>query len=623
VKEVLQAIAVVMPGAIVGLNREGLVEFWNPGAAAIFGWTEQEMLGQPLPPSLGVLRATHFEVSSPARAKDGRLLDIDLRTAQLRSGGTLLLAADFPRTTASERESAARAKAEGRLRELLEAAPDAIIEVDREGRIVLLNKVAQKLFGYKREELLGASVDMLLPEAIRTKHEAHRAGYSAHPSTRPMGQGLTLSARRRDGTELPVEISLSPIRIGDSLTVMAIVRDVTERRIFEQELKKAYQELEARNREVEHANQLKSEFLASMSHELRTPLHTIIGFTELLKEESQGPLNEPQKRFIGHVHRDSVHLLELINDILDLSKIEANQMELQIESFDAREVVQAALAGIIPAAQAKDIDVENRLDRPVYVLADRIRFREIVSNLMSNAVKFTPKGGRVWVEASLAELDTAAISVFDTGIGIALADQDVIFDRFRQVGPATSGVREGTGLGLAIVKRLVEMHGGNVRVESSPGEGSVFTFTVPVDMARLHTQPLVLIIEDEPGGRDLLASYLEPLGIRTEFAATADAGIALARRIRPDAITLDLMLPDHSGWRVLEELRSTPEMSAVPVFVVSMLDKDRAAVARGATDYLQKPLSRDVLVRALREHAPERFGDIESDTTSYDGNPRR
>jgi PAS domain S-box-containing protein len=509
-------------------------------------------------------------------------------------------------------EEGAVTKAGARLRELLDAAPDAIIEVDREGRIVLLNRATEKLFGFPREELLGKPVEVLLPEAARARHVNHRAEFSSHPSTRPMGQGMTLAARRRDGSEFPVEISLSPIVTPDSFSVMAIVRDVTERKVFEESIRRANQELEARNREVEKANHLKSEFLASMSHELRTPLHTIIGFTELLEEESQGPLNVAQKRFIGHVHRDSVHLLELINDILDLSKIEANRMELQIESFDARDVLRDTVNAITPTAEAKKLLVECRLEKPLFVLADRLRFREIVTNLLSNAVKFTPAGGSVWVTQSLDADGKAAISVHDTGIGIAPADQEVIFDRFRQVGSATSGVREGTGLGLAIVKRLVEMVGGTITVESAPGRGSVFTFTAPLDPARSREQPVVLIIEDEPSGRELLASYLQPLGIRTEFADTAEAGTALARRIRPDAITLDLMLPGQTGWRVLEELRRTPETRGVPVFVVSVLDKDRAAIARGATAYLQKPLSKEVLLRALREHAPERFGNIET-----------
>jgi len=611
--EALETLASILPGAVIGVGAQGLVELWNPAATRIFGWNEDEVLGKPLPASLGAFHAAHFEPAAPVTAKDGKSADLKFHVNPQSSGGAILVAFAIPHVIDGSEEAAARANAESRLSELLEAAPDSIIEVDRDGRILLTNKATEKLFGYSRDELIGRPVDLLLPDALQDRHVHHREAYTEYPGTRPMGQGLVLSARHRDGAEIPVEISLSPIRIGDSFSVMAIVRDVTERRAFELQIRKANQELEARNREVENANQLKSEFLASMSHELRTPLHTIIGFTELLKEESQGPLNDAQKRFAGHVYRDSVHLLELINDILDLSKIEANQMELLIESFDAREVLREAMQAMTPAAKAKNMSMGGQFDTPVYILADRVRFREIVTNLLSNAVKFTPKGGSVCVDIAVTAPATATISIADTGIGIAPADQQVIFDRFRQVGSAASGVREGTGLGLAIVKRLVEMHGGTIGVESSPGKGSVFTVTIPRDPARSRDQPVVLIIEDEPGGRELLASYLNPAGIRTEFAATADAGIELARRIRPDAITLDLLLPARVGWRVLEELRASPETSGVPVFVVSVLDRDRTAISRGATEYLQKPVNKDVLLRALREHAPERFGSLRPD----------
>jgi PAS domain S-box-containing protein len=605
VTEAFETLAAVLPVAIIGIDGNGLVDLWSSGAAAIFGVGEEETLGKAPPGFLGFARDAEFERASPVRTKDGWPLDVEFHLARRASGGMMLVA-----------EAGGRTKAEARLRELLEAAPDAILEVDAEGRIVLLNRVSEELFGYPRQELLGMPVETLLPQAMSQRHAAHRASYAATPSTRPMGHGLTLTARRQDGTEFPVEVSLSPIRSDGGFSVLAIVRDVTERKAFEEKIRTTNQELAARNREVEKANHLKSEFLASMSHELRTPLHTIIGFTELLAEESPGPLNDAQKRFLGHVHHDSVHLLELINDILDLSKIEANRMELRIESFDAHEVVREALQGMAPAGEAKHISIEDRIVDAVFVRADRVRFREILTNLLSNAVKFTARGGRVWVESWIADPALASFSVSDTGMGIAKDDQAVIFDRFRQVGSAASGVREGTGLGLAIVKRLVEMHGGTIAVDSTPGKGSVFTFTIPLENGNKKGQPVVLVIEDEPAGRELLASYLNPLGIRTEFAETADEGIALAREIRPDAVTLDLMLHGKTGWRVLEDLRKTTETNGVPILVVSVLDKQREAMNRGATEYLQKPLSKEKLLRALREHAPHRFACIEPDTSS-------
>ncbi len=405
--------------------------------------------------------------------------------------------------------------------------------------------------GCRREQLLGQPVRIADPEGARGRHGAHRANYWANPVTRPMGFGMILLARRSDGADFPLKSGLSLIKTDDGFRVMAIIRDVTAKQKAEEAIRAANQQLELQNQELDRANQLKSEFLASMSHELRTPLHTIIGFTELLAEELEGPLNDKQKRFVNHVHQDSQHLLELINDILDLSKIEAGQMELHPESFDASIVVSEVLNGIRPPANARGIVAENRVPRETVVKADRVRFREILSNLLSNAMKFTPDGGSVWVEARPAGAGMACLCVADTGVGIAPEDHAAVFDKFRQVGSTTRGVREGTGLGLAIVKSFVEMHGGTISLESAPGEGSRFSFTVP---AGDSSPPVVLVIEDEPGARELLASYLEPLGIRTECAASADEGIRMARDLKPDAITLDLLMPGKRAANVLPRL---------------------------------------------------------------------
>jgi PAS domain S-box-containing protein len=618
----LATLCAIAPLAIVGLDAQSQIVLWNPAAEAMLDWTEAELIGKPLP--LGseldsALQAdNHLRIV--ARKKNGESLEIECRIAARQSGGWIVVLTDLTHTMerererqgllAREREATALIKAESRFRELLEAAPDAIIEVDREGRIVLLNAVTVKLFGYTREELLGRTVDALIPESTRARHALHRATYWDGPTTRPMGQGLTLLARRKDGSEFPVEISLSPVRAEEGFRVTAIIRDVTEQKIAEEKIRTANQQLELRNKEVERANRLKSEFLASMSHELRTPLHTIIGFAELLAEELEGPLNDKQKRFLNHVHQDSLHLLDLINDILDISKIEAGGMELHPESLDAREAVRAAADSIRTIAAAKSITVENHVTNEVFVVADRVRLREILSNLLSNAVKFTPEGGRVEIELGPPQDDKAVFSVSDTGVGIALEDQEAIFDKFRQVGAATHGVREGTGLGLAIVKHLVEMHGGSIWLHSEVAAGSRFSFSIPADRNRAPSPPVVLVIEDEPAARELLVSYLNPLGIRTECASTAQEGLEMAKRLRPDAITLDLLLPGSSGWHVLRELRKMPETDGVPIFVISVIDEYHSAIDRGATEYLQKPLKKDALVRALRRHAPARFGMI-------------
>ena len=371
-----------------------------------------------------------------------------------------------------------------RFRELLEAAPDSIIEVDGEGRIALLNSVTEKMFGYSRGELLGQPIEILVPEDFRAIHQKHRARYSNCPVTRAMGSGLVLNGQRKDGSRFPVEISLSPVKSGNGFRITAIIRDITGRKRTEEHLQevqdKYIRELELRNREMERADRLKSEFLASESHELRTPLHTIIGFSELLTEETEGILDGKHRRFLDHIRKDSSYLLTLINDILDLSKIEAGRLELRWESVDVAAVLEEALSVIRPQGSAKAIEIETNLELCATLSADRLRLKQVLYNLLSNAVKFTPEGGRVRIDV-LTRQGHMEISVSDTGIGIPPEEHSAIFDKFHQVGATTKGVREGTGLGLAITKRLVEYHGGRIWVESEPGKGSCFTFTIPIE----------------------------------------------------------------------------------------------------------------------------------------------
>src|ERR1022692_3431075 len=377
-------------------------------------------------------------------------------------------ASKFPGPVSSESLS------EQRFRELLEAAPDGILEVDQQGHIQLANAAVEHMFGYTRTELMDQPVDVLVPRSLRSQHHTHRSDYWSHPATRPMGSGLELLAERKDGTAFPVEISLSPTHYKDGFRVTAVIRDITKRRASEQKLKEireqhnqelatANAQLELRNREVERANRLKSEFLASMSHELRTPLHTVIGFAELLGEQLEGPLNPKQERFVNHIHRDSLHLLELINDILDLSKIEAGRLEIHPMSFDFESALGEVLATVRHQAMAKSIALETHGVEALELEADRVRVKEMLYNLLSNAVKFTPEHGVIRIQVRTLTGSGSGqieVSVADTGIGIPPEEHTSIFDAFHQVGSTTRGVREGTGLGLAITKRLIEQHGG-------------------------------------------------------------------------------------------------------------------------------------------------------------------
>jgi CheY-like chemotaxis protein/nitrogen-specific signal transduction histidine kinase len=381
---------------------------------------------------------------------------------------------------------------------------------------------------------------------------------------------------------------------------------------FAEELKETNRQLEQRNQEVERANRLKSEFLASMSHELRTPLHTVIGFAELLAEESQGPLNEKQKRYVKHIHRDSQHLLELINDVLDLSRIEAGRLDLHCEDFTVRPAVEEVVSSIGALAMVKSIELTSHLAGQLMIYADRLRFKEILMNLLSNAVKFTPSGGQITVTAE-ERGEFVEFSVSDTGIGIAPEEHKAIFDTFYQVGSTTKGVREGTGLGLTICQHLVERQGGRISVESMLGKGSTFRFTMPVgpdatpEPEPEPESPLVLVAEPDESARELLINHLVTQGYRTESALTAEETLRLARNLKPDAIALDLSIAT-GGWGTLQKLLKAPDTASIPLIVISSQDENKSAIALGAAAYLVKPVKKEVFLEALKKHISPRPG---------------
>ena len=500
----LAAIVESSDDAIIGKNLDGLITSWNAGAQRIFGYGADEVIGKPItiliPQHLwneetAILkrlrngeRVDHFETTRVR--KDGSTIAISLTISPIRNAagevtGVSKIARDVTEhKKLLAREAAYRVEmlAEGKFRELIENAPDAILQVDFMGIIVLSNRTAELVFGYSRDELIGMSVDALVPEAARSRHPAHRKGFEAAGEIRPMGMGLDLRAVRKDGTEFPVEISLSTNRAEGGINITAVIRDVTERKRAEQQIHSLEQsytaELEARHKEAERVNQLKSEFIASVSHELRTPLHTIIGFAELLGEEGVGSLNEKQRRFVHHIQTDSEHLLGLINDVLDLSRIEAGGLVVRTETLALQKAIMEAVNAIRLQSNGKQVVVREDRIPNTNVVADPLRVRQILYNLLSNGVKFTDPGGEVVVTATVDE-DFVQITVADTGLGIPPDECDRIFDKFYQVGYTTMGVRQGTGLGLTICKKLVELQCGRIWVESEPGKGSRFTFTLP------------------------------------------------------------------------------------------------------------------------------------------------
>lgn len=354
---------------------------------------------------------------------------------------------------------------------LLDSMPDATLLIDLDGRIALANRQAEKLFSYAAGELAGVPVESLLPERFRATHVGHRDRYFAHPRTRPMGAGLELFGRRKGGTEFPVEISLSPLETEGGTHVVSAIRDVSERKAIARALAE-------KNTELEKAAQAKNRFLATMSHELRTPLNAIIGFTGTLLMKLAGPLNPEQEKQLETIRTSGRHLLSLINDLLDLTKIESGKVSLTLEPTPVGEVVEEVAEALRPSAQKKALELSVELPAEGATFeTDRRALSQILLNLTNNAIKFTESGGvAIAVESRrVGRRSILEVHVRDTGIGIRPEDQSRLFQAFAQLDSSAGRRFEGTGLGLHLSQRLAGLLGGRITLESEHGIGSVFT----------------------------------------------------------------------------------------------------------------------------------------------------
>jgi signal transduction histidine kinase/DNA-binding response OmpR family regulator len=404
---------------------------------------------------------------------------------------------------------------------------------------------------------------------------------------------------------------------------------VEERALLARRVEERTADLSAANAELARAARLKDEFLASMSHELRTPLNAVLGLSEALQEELYGPLIPQQQRSLQMIEASGRHLLELINDILDLARIEAGKADLAFGPIAVAEICQRSIEFITQPAHKKRITVAMLIDPSVTTLhGDTRRLKQILANLLSNAVKFTAEEGQIGLEVvGDREERVVRLSVWDTGIGIAVEDLPRLFKPFIQLDSSLARQYDGTGLGLALVARMVELHSGSITVDSTVGKGSRFTIALPwreplpqpdqqlpltavLDEERLAVIHQALIIEDSPTAADQLVRYLHDLGMVSHTHSTGQDAMARAVALRPDVIILDILLPDYSGWEVLAELKTDPLTQAIPVLVISVEDEEPRGSTLGADAYLVKPITRLQLHTALCTLVPQGHASI-------------
>jgi len=621
--------------AIIVTNNHGEIVVFNAKAEELFGYDHAEVCGRTVeflmperyhqqhPQHRAAYQAQPSKRSMSqtknlfAKRQDGTEFPIEAGLSAIQTkDGTFVMTFITDITERKRAEEEIRRlnqdlekraiESESRYQQIVELAEEGIWVIDSNSQITYVNQAMAKMLGFTESEMLGHPIWDLMNEtdyqlAISNIERRQKGAAEKHE----------FQLKAKDGKLVWTYMSMSPVfdENDQLLWSCALVYDITEQKQADEQLRQSSERISLANAELARATRLKDEFLANMSHELRTPLNAILGLTEALQEEVYGPLTARQRKSLGTVEQSGQHLLELINDILDLSKIESGKMELQIQPVSLGSLCESSLTFVKQQAHQKKIKLNFQIVEGLgKVQLDERRIRQVLVNLLSNAVKFTPEGGEVRVEVAVdPDCEILQLRVIDTGIGIAPENIDRLFKPFVQLDSSLSRRYAGTGLGLSLVRRIIELHSGSISLESEVGKGSKFTVTLPwkesdrmllgvneveTTLVELPTIRQALIVEDSETAAKQIARYLTELGAAINISPQGEGTLEAVLKSQPDVIILDLLLPNLSGWEVLAQLKGNPLTAAIPVLVISVVDERSQALALGATEYLLKPISR-------------------------------